>query len=131
MICPSCQGRGKVRIGPQPHDIRSCVTCNGTGNYKPDTSRPGHLYPQIGNPPTTSDVSPAAPPPSQSLEALLEGIDVVNRNLQDRHIEILREALRRDVRVIADHRIHSGEFTILVSPGDYARLKQENTNGAL
>lgn len=73
-------------------------------------------------PSPTSSVSPVKPP---TLEQLLEGIDVVNHRLRDQHIDTLREAARRNVSLIPDHRIQDGDFTILVSPGDYARIKQE------
>lgn len=108
MICSKCQGRGKYTIGPQGHDLRDCSMCGGTGSLL-----------KQGLP----------KPPYPTLDAMLSHFDVVNRNLQDQSTKLIREAMRRGVRVIADHRIHSGEITLLVSPADFARIKQENNDG--
>lgn len=158
MICPKCQGRKVVRVGPRPQDEKPCSDCGGTGTrrypgylglegFTPESRHKLHdtecritlteLPPDFdmqdaidrglvtfdwpGNQTSTARVSPVKPP---TLEELLVGIDVVNHKLRDQHIETLREAARRNVSIVPDHRIQEGDFTILVSPGDYAQIKQ-------
>lgn len=159
MICPKCQGRKVVRVGPRAQDEKPCSDCGGTGQRRypgylglegftpesrhklydePCTIRMVELPPDFdmqdaidrglitidwpGNQTAPRALPPKKPP---TLEQLLEGIDVVNHRLRDQHIETLREAARRNVSLVPDHRIQDGDFTILVSPGDYARIKQE------
>lgn len=61
-----------------------------------------------------------------ALDKMLDGIDVVNNKFREKHIEGLRNLARwRGVRVVADHRISDGDFAVLVSPGDFARMKEK------
>lgn len=129
MICAKCQGRKKVRIGPQPHDLRDCSDCGGTGNYKPK------IEGKYGNVPQFQGIHPAAGPdyslssdtkaPKIDWYRWLEDIDIVNNTLREKHTLGLREAARRGARIVADHRIRDGDFTILVSPGDFARIMEK------
>jgi hypothetical protein len=42
-ICPTCRGRGTIRIltaDPEPPQTVSCTRCRGTGQHEPATPRP-------------------------------------------------------------------------------------------
>lgn len=152
MICPKCQGRRRYRIGPTDADMRDCSECEGTGNVKPvpfttsPTMAPLYNRNCLFDPEhfafSESDIA-RLPPNVSVAEAVERGMltttisgvsrpikevrdfDVVNRNMQDKTLEIVREAMRRGVRVVADHNIHSGEIALLVSPATLARIKEK------
>lgn len=58
------------------------------------------------------------------MNEMLRVIDDQMAANRERHIAALLDAKVRGVQIVADHRLQDGSFTILVSPGDHAKLKE-------